>query len=631
MKRFLLALLLALFVTVPVENAQDEESEAEWTFLLYWAGDNNLEFRTVQNLKSMMEFGSNEHVNLVVFADRNPADKDKRGFTNEAIGNIEDFEGAKIFYVKKDELEEIEDLEEVNDGDPAVLQHFVETAIAKYPAKKTALILRNHGGGFKGACYDDASKHDCLTLPEIRSVLAATAPAVGGKFELVGFDMCLCANLEVAHAVAPYAKYFSASEDLAYGSNYTLVMNRFMEDPSMNGAGLAKAYVDSYSEQHAKMAVATYSALDLSRIPALVKAVNEMAKVANEGLAEQGEEAWLKIVEIQSQSEEYGTSGGKSGGYHLFDIVQLATDLQAVFPETDVAACAGAVKKAAQAAILKAMHGADRPNAHGLSIYFPVESNKAAQTYAATPFAKENAWSTFLGTVTGTAAKDETPPEMAESQCDDNELDDKDSAKVSSSVKGKDVDEVFFVISVMGEKDEVIIGNLPVEPTDKGALELDWDGKWFTIGDAKSSFLCPVTDWEEVNDAQDTYLVQIPVQVRAGGKGEWIDVAMMFSVDMGKDGIKGKFESAWVDDGEMVSEFDLEKGDKIRPIYQRVNDDGEIEAVVMENPEDELTYNGPGTIVVGYERVPEGDYKLGFVATDYSGNYKDSYVAVKVK
>ena len=84
----ILALLLALFVTVPVENAQDEESEAEWTFLLYWAGDNNLEFRTVQNLKSMMEFGSNEHVNLVVFADRNPADKDKRGFTNEAIGNI---------------------------------------------------------------------------------------------------------------------------------------------------------------------------------------------------------------------------------------------------------------------------------------------------------------------------------------------------------------------------------------------------------------------------------------------------------------------------------------------------------------------------------------------------------------
>lgn len=628
MTRTVLAALLAALVFVPAARSA-EPRDAEWTFMLYWAGDNNLEFRTVANIKSMMEFGSNEKVNLLVFADRHPAGAEKRGFTNDPIGNIGNFDGAKILYVGEGELEEIEDLDEVNDGDPAVLQHFVEACIANYPAEKYALILRNHGGAFTGACWDDTDKHDALTLAEIQKVLAVTAPKVGGKFDLVGFDMCLCANLETAHAVAPYAKYLSASEDLAYGSNYTMVMKRFLADPSMDGAGLAGAYVEAYEEQHGKMAVATYSAIDLSRIPALVKAVGELARVAGDTIEELGEDAWYKFAEVQSNAEEYGTQGGKSTGLHVFDVLQLAALLQETFPDTEVAQAAAAVEQAAKSAIVANFHGADRPNANGLSIYFPVEATKTGEKYAKTPFAGTD-WAKFVGRFTGVAAKDETPPEVAETKTDDSELDEKDFAKITSSVKAKDVDECYFVVSYTEGKDEIIMGNLPVEP-DGGKLEADWDGAWFTITDGKANLVCPVTDWELVNEKEEIYLVEVPVQVRLGGKGDWVDAVLYFRIDFNKDTIAGKFDSAWVDDGEKPYELDLAKGDTIRPQYMKIDEEGDVEWVVSGDDEDVLTYGGAGSIQVGYERMPDGEYRVGFVVYDYAGNADESYVTVKVK
>ncbi len=602
----------------------DGGQQAEWTFMLYWAGDNNLEFRTVANAKSMMEFGSNERVNLVLFADRHPE------FNADPMGNIENFDGAKVFYVREGELEEIEDLEEVNDGDPAVLRRFVETCTSRYPARKYALILRNHGGGYQGACWDDSNEHDKLTLAEIQSVLAATAAGAGGKFEMVGFDMCLGANLEVAHCVAPYARYMAASVDLAYGSNYTHVMRRFLADPSMDGAGLARAYVEAYAEEHAKRAVATYSAVDLARIPALDAAVAALGEIGAGAIGELGVDAWYRFAEVQSSAEEYGTSGGKSGGLHLFDVLQLTSMLQEAFPETEVAVRAAAVAAAAGEAIIANIHGDERPNASGLSIYFPVEETKAGKDYHGTPFASANPWSTFVGAMTGVAAKDETPPEVKPIQADVAEIQGEEDVKLTSSVAGRDVDEVYLVIAELGDGEEIVIGNIPVEPEADGKLEDEWNGGWFTIGDGKTDLICPVTDWEEVQDAEDVYLVEVPIQVQVAGSSERVEALFFFRIDVNENGIVGEFDSAWVEE-EYPYELELSAGDRLRPKYLRIDAEGEASWVVSDDAADTLEYKGPQSVRVDFGRVAAGRYADGFVAYEYAGNVDESYVMVTVK
>lgn len=199
---------------------------ADWTFMVYLDGDNNLEGAGIDDFLEMSSVGSSADVNIVVQFDR--------------IGGYDtshdDWETCKRFYVTSamdpTSANQVADIGEVNMADPATLTSFIDWAVGAYPADNYALILWNHGGGwraryddlkkalktattgeskeaikqklrelqkpgFKAVCWDETSGYDSLTMSEVKSALDAATT----NMDLIGFDACLMQMIEVAHEI----------------------------------------------------------------------------------------------------------------------------------------------------------------------------------------------------------------------------------------------------------------------------------------------------------------------------------------------------------------------------------------------------------------------------------------------
>ena len=107
--------------------------------------------------------------------------------------------------------------------DPATLVGFVQWAMATYPADHYALILWDHGSGWRsralddpltqGIAYDDTSGGDGIDMLELRSALSTLTGGGVDPFELIGMDACLMAMIEVDNQLRPYADVRVTSQE----------------------------------------------------------------------------------------------------------------------------------------------------------------------------------------------------------------------------------------------------------------------------------------------------------------------------------------------------------------------------------------------------------------------------------
>jgi len=87
---------------------------------------------------------------------------------------------------------------ELNMGTTQTLVDFVTWATTNHPADKYALILWDHGNGWRD-CSNDLTDSDEITMTELRTALNQI-----GSVDLLGFDMCLmgmAGHLPRSHAL----------------------------------------------------------------------------------------------------------------------------------------------------------------------------------------------------------------------------------------------------------------------------------------------------------------------------------------------------------------------------------------------------------------------------------------------
>lgn len=120
---------------------------AEWTFMVYLNGDNNLEPYAIRDFLEMAQVGSTRKVNIVVQFDRAPAD---------SSSHVADYGGwtqTLRFLVRRNMTPTVsnaaQDIGEVNMGDGTILKEFVQWARLKYPAKRSMLVVWDHGQGWR--------------------------------------------------------------------------------------------------------------------------------------------------------------------------------------------------------------------------------------------------------------------------------------------------------------------------------------------------------------------------------------------------------------------------------------------------------------------------------------------------
>jgi len=182
-----------------MEKVKSNQAQAKWTFLVYMAGDNNLDGAALRDIAEMAKAGSTKDVHILVQLDRIEDQKTRRFRITPGGG------------FKKDC---IETFSETNTGDPQILYSFCKWAVDNYPADRYALILWNHGSGWweeaRGRVPGPAQEAYPLRS-SLAGVPAGSSPAVGAS--LTGTGSAAISAPAVAAAQAPMEETVAGSAE----------------------------------------------------------------------------------------------------------------------------------------------------------------------------------------------------------------------------------------------------------------------------------------------------------------------------------------------------------------------------------------------------------------------------------
>lgn len=345
-------------------NAYSGAVTREWTYMVYLDGDNNLEAAAVDDFLELSSVGSTSQVAVVAQMDR--------------IGGYDttydDWTDTRRFYITSGMTPAAANgtsIGEVNMGAQATLVAFVQWATANYPANHYALILWDHGSGWRsraldnpvtqGIAYDDSSGGDGLSMTELRSALSTLTAAGANPFDLIGMDACLMALIEVDDQLRPYADVRVTSQEAEPndGAPQDAILAALVGNPTMTAPALGTVYVDEYYASYGNDE--TQSAADLGAdYAALRTAVDGFAAA----LLANGAANAAGIQAARSAVQEFDFD-------YYIDLYDFASKVSANVTNTAIDNAAAAAMAALGPATVHEHHGAAWPGAHGISIYFP--------------------------------------------------------------------------------------------------------------------------------------------------------------------------------------------------------------------------------------------------------------------
>ena len=388
-----------LFGTAQQTLAVAEHGDPQWTLLVYLNADNNLEEAGLEDVNEMELVGSTAEVNVVVQIDRHQSYTSDDG----------DWTGARRYYVTQDaDMNHIaspllDDLGEVDMGDPQTAVDFLTWGAAAYPAERYAMVFWDHGDGwsmaadgasgpgFKGFSSDDQSGHEISVAEgDLADLLEQVTSALGQPIDLLGFDACLMQMWEVAHVAEAHADVLVGSEDSEGldGWEYTEILTDLTAQPTMEPATLGDSIALHFVEQGSSSQYPTQSAVDLAELGVLTAAMDDLATVVLSKPASVIQD----VADIAAQTTAYSWMPHR-------DLAEFAERLGGV-GDADVEGAAEAVRQAVDAAVV-ANHVNQGIEGNGIAVYLP--SNEWWESYdadyhdgAGATWAQDTSWDEML-------------------------------------------------------------------------------------------------------------------------------------------------------------------------------------------------------------------------------------------
>jgi hypothetical protein len=258
----------------------DGNAVAEWTIALYIVGDNNLSDNYWYDLKELESVAADESVNVVVQAEFSPLysrhvpEVYRTGAFRGLVQKQDDFSRSGTF-----ENGEV-DVGGINMSTPEALGDFLKWAAEKYPAKRTMLIMSDHGNGYLGG-FQDSTSSGHMHLQDIPAGISRS----GVHLDVIAFDACLMGMHEVGMALRGVADVMVASQEAepATGYDYDGILNGLHEDPTSSpfevGALIGSTFAASNADASRIRGVTT-STVDLSKLPAFNEQLANLAQSA---------------------------------------------------------------------------------------------------------------------------------------------------------------------------------------------------------------------------------------------------------------------------------------------------------------------------------------------------------------
>ncbi|HEX3561180.1 MAG TPA: clostripain-related cysteine peptidase [Pyrinomonadaceae bacterium] len=395
---------------------------AEWTVMIFMDGDNNLEEDSLIDFMEIARVGSTDRVNVVVQLDRIgkyvTRDDERYPFWTQTLR----FYMTKGITPSPDNTPKEYDIGEANMGDGQTLADFVSWAKTTFPARRYALIISDHGQGWRGTVSptDDVralvsgSGGDLLTQPWVGNMIAAfpfrTAlgspyrtisfdetnkdklynrevqdsllkELKGEKLDLIGFDACLMAMVETGYAMRGVAAVFVGSEELEPGTGwqYDNWLGTLTRNPTMDGPSLGKALVESYQKRYGTAEgdrepnlKTTLSLTDLKAMDALADSISALSKslISKFGAEKENIKAARDACAVYAPN---ALGDGRDYFYHV-DLARFCEQLLRHTQDREIRQRASAVLGIVKAAVLDNYAGTARQGVYGsngLAIYFP--------------------------------------------------------------------------------------------------------------------------------------------------------------------------------------------------------------------------------------------------------------------
>jgi hypothetical protein len=386
---------LSLLIGVTACSVADDASGdgGTWTVLTYEIADTDLEPFMMTDVGEMGAVGSQENLSIVSLVDR--AD----GYTDESVLGIDDWVGGKLLEITPGGADELDDLGDINTGDPQVLADFITRGITDYPADNYALIISDHGASWPGVGGDESSDEDGLSLAEIDEGISTGLAGAGlGKLDLLGFDACLMATYEVASALAPLADRMLASQELepGHGWDYT-ALDVAAEGATADelGASLIKGFEAQAVSEETDSEI-TLSLVDLTRM----STVDDALSTLTSQLVERAASVSPVVGRTLASTLGFGKSPDPDQDSFMTDLGMLAGEIGV--DALDVSDAADELVRAINDVVLDKVDGQATRGATGLSIYFPPTSGYYQAGYD--DLAVGGGWPQFLANYYGEGA-----------------------------------------------------------------------------------------------------------------------------------------------------------------------------------------------------------------------------------
>jgi Clostripain family len=401
---------------------------AQWTFMVYIAGFNNLSPFATKDVNEMRQVGSTDDVKVAVFLKQLEA------------------QSAQHLILGKTDDEKREDLGDVDSGSPQTLLNFIRWAHGNAPAENYALVVWNHGSGWepgeleamyeevrsrngdtgvtpreltiraneevgrslftttvedvlalphneRAIASDDGSGHSLDTI-ELSRVLAKAHEELGKPLALLGMDACLMSNLEVAYEAQEHVGAVVASEELEPGDGwpYAEILGDLTSNPQMTGEELGKVvvdrYVESYKDRQDQWPV-TQCAVEADGIGRFAEALDGLAQALRGKVSD--ELARGRIIQAQSRSVSFTGE--------LVDLRTFCRALKETGLDGGVQEAASAVEQALEPGsyVLAEGHLGDQvQDCGGVTAYFPSPFQSMSRFYRDLRFAESHGWDEFV-------------------------------------------------------------------------------------------------------------------------------------------------------------------------------------------------------------------------------------------
>ena len=383
----------AVNVSLPVNRS----NRARWTFMVYLNAANDLQTFSPLNVNQMETVGSTPDVNIVVQWKQANCSNCNSGPEYPPPAWF----GTRRYFVTKDgdttavHSQLLQDLGTgVDMGDWRTLRTFISWSQQNYPADHYALVIWNHGAGWRNTRSErdrlkqvprsvsiDEDRNTEIEVWDLPQALNVTP-----KMDLVIFDASLMQMTEVAYELRNSATYIVGSEESPPGEGY--VYSTFLGDlaanPNMSPQAFGKQIVDRTVEAYPTDPLITQSEIDASKMQAVADALNAFG---NSLLNHIGDSA-PAMQNARNNAEHYKYFDNKD----LWDYAGL---IKAGASASDLKSTAANVQSAIAGAVLDYKDSAYHQNSRGLAIYVP-DPAAYLSTYTYLALGRTTSWPQWL-------------------------------------------------------------------------------------------------------------------------------------------------------------------------------------------------------------------------------------------